>query len=152
MKNVKKSVLIWYSPREMYDLVIDVKAYPTFLPWCNSAEVVETLPEGMVARLGIGYGSINQKFTTRNHHEPGKSVTMDLVDGPFSSLKGVWTFTELPATPPQTEPPRACRINFEISYEFSSKALEFVLGPVFDRIVNSQVEAFIKRANTVYGK
>ena len=41
MKHVKKSVLLWYSPHEMYELVIDVEAYPEFLPWCERVEVAE---------------------------------------------------------------------------------------------------------------
>lgn len=151
MKNVEKSVLIWYSPQEMYNLVTDVNSYPSFLPWCSSADILETTPEGVMARLGIGYAGIKQHFTTRNHNVPGKSVTMDLVDGPFSALKGVWTFTALPPVPPQTEPPRACRIHFQISYAFSSRPLEFLIGPVFDRITKTFVDAFIKRAHTVYG-
>ena len=41
MKHVKRSVLLWYAPREMYALVTDIDAYPQFLPWCERAEVVE---------------------------------------------------------------------------------------------------------------
>ena len=41
MKHVKKSVLLWYSAREMYDLVVDIEHYPRFLPWCESATVLE---------------------------------------------------------------------------------------------------------------
>ena len=40
MKTVTKSVLIWYSPQEMYVLVTDVDRYPQFLPWCDRARVV----------------------------------------------------------------------------------------------------------------
>jgi len=32
MKTVNKSVLIWYSPAEMYALVTDVAQYPRFCP------------------------------------------------------------------------------------------------------------------------
>jgi ribosome-associated toxin RatA of RatAB toxin-antitoxin module len=40
MKLVKKSVLLWYSAREMYTLVIGVEQYPGFLPWCERGEVL----------------------------------------------------------------------------------------------------------------
>ena len=40
MKHVKKSVLLWYSPREMYTLVTAVPEYPKFLPWCERGEVL----------------------------------------------------------------------------------------------------------------
>ena len=41
MKHVKKSVLLWYSPHEIYQLVTDVEDYPEFLPWCERVEVLE---------------------------------------------------------------------------------------------------------------
>ena len=49
MKTVRKSVLIWYSPAEMFRLVSDVESYPAFLPWCGSGKVLEKTPDGMVA-------------------------------------------------------------------------------------------------------
>ena len=48
MKHVKKSVLLWYSPHEMYALVTDVKAYPAFLPWCERAELIDQRDAGDV--------------------------------------------------------------------------------------------------------
>ena len=52
MKNVSKSVLIWYSPEEMYRLVTDVERYPEFLPWCDHGKVIEEDANGMVAEMG----------------------------------------------------------------------------------------------------
>jgi ribosome-associated toxin RatA of RatAB toxin-antitoxin module len=149
VNTVEKSVLIWYSPREMYDLVVDVRHYPQFLPWCNQAEVLTEDTHGMTARLGLGYAGLNQSFTTRNRHEPGRSVALDLVDGPFSSLSGRWRFAAIGGD--ATPPPRACRISLVLKYEFSSAALATLVGPVFDGIANSLVDAFVKRAEVVYG-
>ena len=52
MKHVKKSVLLWDSPAEMYRLVTDVPRYPDFLPWCDRADVLEHRDDGMTARIG----------------------------------------------------------------------------------------------------
>ncbi len=144
MKHVKKSVLLWYSPAEMYALVTDVEHYPAFLPWCNEAQVLERRDDGVTARVGIAISGIRQAFTTHNTHVEGQSVKMELVDGPFSHLDGVWKF--LPLAKPQ-----ACKIEFELSYAFSSRALELVVSPVFDHIANSFVDSFVKRAEGVYG-
>src|ERR1041384_3950738 len=92
MKRVHKSVLLWYSPREMYDLVTAVEQYPQFLPWCERVEVLEREGDAMTARLHLAYAGVRQAFTTRNQHVPGRSVRLQLVDGPFSSLEGVWEF------------------------------------------------------------
>ena len=146
MKNIHKSVLIWYSPEEMFRLVTDVARYPEFLPWCDRASVLETDAQGMVAEVGISLGGIQQTFTTRNKHEEGRSVGMSLVSGPFSNLAGTWRFH-----PVGDGSQRACKVELELAYGFSSKTLAMVVGPVFDKIAASMVDAFVKRAEDVYG-
>ncbi|MFZ4551648.1 MAG: type II toxin-antitoxin system RatA family toxin [Aquabacterium sp.] len=157
MKHVQKSVLLWYSPREMYGLVTGVQDYPQFLPWCDRAEVIDTHEDGVTARVHIAFAGVRQAFTTRNTHEEGRSVTMKLVDGPFSTLEGTWRFLPLnkPGVPLQdgadpVDSP-ACKVEFSLKYAFSSKALSLVVSPVFDRIANTFVESFVKRAEQVYG-
>ena len=148
MKHVKKSVLLWYSPREMYDLVTGVESYPAFLPWCDKAEVLERHDKGMTARLGLAYMGVRHAFTTRNVHVAGQSVDVTLVDGPFSLLEGVWEFHALGRPGVEAQ---ACKIEFDLRYAFSSKALETVVSPVFDKVANTFVDCFVKRAEVVYG-
>lgn len=148
MKHVKKTVLVWYTPREMYELVTGVEQYPRFLPWCERSEVLERHDGGMTARLALHYMGVRHAFTTRNQHAPGESVVVSLVDGPFSLLDGTWLF--LPLGRPGSEA-KACKIDFDLRYAFSSKALETVVSPVFDRIANTFVDSFVQRAEAVYG-
>jgi ribosome-associated toxin RatA of RatAB toxin-antitoxin module len=148
MKHVRKSVLLWYSPREMYNLVTGVQDYPQFLPWCNQAEVVAQHDDGVTAKLGLSYMGVHHAFTTRNTHEADKSVAVRLVDGPFSKLEGNWLFQPL-GRPGSDE--TACKIEFDLAYAFSSVALEAVVSPVFDRVANTLVDSFVRRAEAVYG-
>ena len=149
MKHVKKSVLLSYSPHEMYALVIDVRAYPEFLPWCARAEVLEERDDGITARLHLSYFGARQAFTTRNTHTPDESVVLELVDGPFSSLAGTWRFVPVPAA--DGPHAKACKIEFELRYAFAGGALEALISPVFDRIANTFVDSFVKRAEQVHG-
>ena len=148
MKHVKKSVLLWYSPHEMYALVTDVPHYPQFLPWCDHADVLETHDDGVTARLGLHYMGVKHAFTTRNEHVADHQVCMKLVDGPFSHLDGTWTFSPLgrPGVDAQ-----ACKVELDLCYAFAGKALEVVISPVFERIANTLVDSFVKRAESVYG-
>ena len=146
MKTVNKSVLIWYLPEEMYALVIDVAAYPQFLPWCDHANVVAVDDKGMTAEVGIAFGAVRQTFTTRNQHVPGRAVDMKLVNGPFSRLDGQWRFIPL-----GDGAQRACRVELVLNYGFDNIALGALVGPVFDRIAGNLVDAFVKRAEQVYG-
>lgn len=149
MKRVKKSVLLWYSPHEMFSLVTAVEDYPAFLPWCERAEVIESTETTMTARLHLHYAGVRHAFTTRNTHVPDRRVDVDLVDGPFSLLDGVWHFQ--PLSPPGQDEPKACRIEFQLDYAFNNRALEAVLSPVFDRVANTFVDSFVRRAEQVHG-
>ncbi len=152
MKHVHKSVLLWYSPGEMYALVTAVADYSQFLPWCAQAEVLHQHDDGVTARLHISLAGVRQAFTTRNVNELEQSVRMSLVDGPFSHLQGIWRFTALGEPDPATgKVPQACKVEFSLDYAFSSRALSLVVSPVFDRITSTFVEAFVKRAEQVYG-
>ena len=146
MKTVNKSVLIWYSPEEMYALVTDVASYPQFLPWCDQSRVIESHEGGATAEVGIAFGGIHQKFTTRNTHIPGREVRIALVNGPFSHLDGCWQFV-----PVGDGSQRACKVELSLNYAFSSALLGKLVGPVFDKIAATLVEAFVKRAEQVYG-
>ena len=146
MKHVKKSALLWYSALEMYSLVTAVESYPGFLPWCEKSELLAQDAQGVTARLHLHYGGLRHAFTTRNTHSPAQSVVITLVDGPFSALDGTWLFSPIDAAGRA-----ACRIEFDLRYTFSSRALETVLSPVFDRVANTFVDSFVRRAEQVYG-
>ncbi len=146
MKTVHKSVLIWYSAEEMFALVTDVGRYPEFLPWCDHASVVPEGEHGMKAEIGIAFAGIHQTFKTHNEHVPGREISMKLIEGPFSDLDGKWRFSPL-GSPGQ----RACKVELELQYGFQNATLGKLVGPVFDKIASSMVEAFVKRAEQVYG-
>lgn len=149
MSSVHKSVLIWYSARQMFDLVIDIPSYPKFLPWCDHASVTETHTDGVTAEVGIQFSGVRQQFSTRNVHVTPAAgpleIRMALQDGPFSTLSGGWTFV------PVGQDGMACRVELHLNYSFKNAALAALVGPVFDRIASSLVDAFVKRAELVYG-
>lgn len=143
MAVVHKSVLLAYSAEQMFALVDGIEDYPKFLPWCGGAEVKKREGNEVVATLTINYRGVKQTFSTENTNTPPASINMQLIEGPFKQLNGTWNFLPLRSD--------ACKIEFDLRYEFSSKVLEQVIGPVFSMIANSFVDSFCKRAETVYG-
>lgn len=141
MVKVEKSVLVYFSAQSMYELVRNVESYPDFLPWCGGSSVHHREEFEEQASVEIAFKGVKQSFTTLNRLEPGKAIHMTLVDGPFQFLKGEWAFTPLKED--------ACKITFTIEYEFSSKVLGQLVGPVFHNIANSFVDSFIKRAEVL---
>ena len=143
MAMVEKSVLITHSAQEMFDLVDAVEHYPGFLPWCSETRVDYRDEKKTIATLHISYLSVKSHFTTENDKIIPTTMSLHLVDGPFRRLEGVWNFKPLSEN--------ACKIEFQLSYEFSSKMFEKVIGPVFSQIANTFVEAFVRRADDIYG-
>jgi len=140
---VNRSVLVDYTPEQMFALVDAVERYPEFLPWCGGASVSHRDDARTRATIEISYRGIKQRFTTENAKRPPTEMDIYLVEGPFRELDGHWRFTALGE--------HSCKVEFRLRYEFSSRLLATLLGPVFDFIANSFVEAFVKRANRLYG-
>ena len=144
MKEIARSAIVEHSAAEMYALVEDIEAYPRFLPWCAAAAVHERRPDATRATLTVGVGGLRHSFTTHNENRPGEAIDMRLEQGPFRRFHGEWRFVPLG--------PAACRIEFSLQYEFSSRTLGRLLAPLFDGLADSMVDAFVRRAAEVHGR
>src|SRR6187399_2923127 len=140
MREVKRSALISESPARMYALINDVERYPEFVPGCTAARLVESKPGEVLATLTIKRGPLRAEFTTRNLLEPDRRVLMQLVEGPFRVLEGLWTLTPLGDL--------GCRVELEMRFEFSNRVTGTLFEPLFEDSAGSLVDAFVKRART----
>lgn len=143
MPHVNKSALVPFSAEQMYKLVDNVDNYHKFLPWCGESQELERDNNVVVGSVTISKGGINKKFTTRNILQEYELIEIQLVDGPFKKLQGFWRFDALKED--------ACKVSLELEYEFSSKILSLVVGPVFNQVANSMVDSFVKQAGVAYG-
>jgi ribosome-associated toxin RatA of RatAB toxin-antitoxin module len=143
MAVVEKSVLIERTAAQMFALVDRVEDYPQFLPWCGGTELLRRDDKVTAARIHINYHGLKAHFATENPKDPPRTMDIVLRDGPFRRMDGGWKFTPLGES--------ACKVEFRLHYEFSSRMLEKVLGPVFHHIANTFVESFVKRAQQIHG-
>jgi len=142
LSHIQKFAHVNYSQKQMYDLVNDFEQYPAFLPGCIGARTLSRTDQEIIATLDVGKGPVQQSFTTRNVLSEPSRVEMNLVQGPFKRLHGVWTFEPLSET--------TCKIALSIDFELSGM-LKFAFGGVFGQVANAMVEAFSERAKVVYG-
>jgi len=142
MAEVKKIVLIEFTPAEMFDLVDRCEDYQQFLPWCGGADLHERTDTLTVATIHINYHGIKAHFSTENSKLWPFEMHIRLREGPFRHLDGTWLFTPLGDT--------ACKVEFNLHYQFANRLLEKALGPVFNHIANTFVDSFVKRAEQVY--
>ena len=143
MAKMSRSALLMYSADEMYRLVNDVESYPDFLPGCVGAELLHRSEGLMRASIKVSKAGISKTFTTENTLVDGKSITINLLDGPFSHLSGDWIFTELDE--------QACKVNLELQFEFSNTLTRIAFGRIFNELVGAMVKSFAVRAKDVYG-
>jgi ribosome-associated toxin RatA of RatAB toxin-antitoxin module len=144
MTIIKRSALVSYSARQMFELVNNIEDYPRFLPWCGAARILQESPTQIEAELDIVWKGIRKSFTTRNFLHPYDHMEIQLVTGPFRHLEGRWVFTTLNG--------QACKISLDMQFEFAGNALDKLFQPIFNYIANSLVDAFCKRATEIYGQ
>ncbi len=143
MPNVNKSALVPFSAAQMYKLVEDVDSYQDFLPWCGHSEMLSRDGDVVVGTVTISKGGVNKAFTTENILQENKQIEVKLVDGPFKRLHGYWKFDALKED--------ACKVSLDLEYEFASRLLGIVVGPVFNQVANTMVDSFVKQARVAYG-
>jgi ribosome-associated toxin RatA of RatAB toxin-antitoxin module len=140
---IQRSALLPYPAQALYDLVNDVASYPQFLPWCSASEVLEVSETHMLASLEVAKGGIGQRFVTRNALLPAQRIEMNLQEGPFTSLNGVWEFKALGE--------KACKISLDLTFDYAGPLVRATLGPLFNQAANTMVDAFCQRAKQLYG-
>lgn len=144
MHRISRSALVPYTTAQMFALVDDVEAYPSFLPWCHDARIHRREPREVEASLELRRGGISRTFRTLNRLDPPASISLELVDGPFRRLAGEWSFRALSGD--------GSKVSLDLEFELESRVTDFLLGAFFEDVCNSLVDAFTRRAETVYGK
>ena len=133
-----------FSAEQMYKLVDDIEKYPEFVPNCKSATIIERSETQVSASLEVAKSGIAKSFSTCNKLAPYNSIEMQLLDGPFKHLSGVWHFKPLAED--------ACKIELALEFEFSNKIASMAFAGIFNQLVLSMVSAFTERAQKVYSK
>ena len=144
MPKIERSALANHSAAELFDLVNDIEAYPSFMPGCRGARVIEKSDEELVGELQLGATGVEQRLTTRNALERPNRISMSLLEGNFREFSAEWKFVPLND--------QACKVSLSMNFEFSRAFLDLAAGTLFSSMANAQVDAIVKRAAVVYGE
>jgi ribosome-associated toxin RatA of RatAB toxin-antitoxin module len=142
MREMHRTALVAYSAEQMFDLIEQVEHYPEFLPWCTRTELIERTDDIIAATVEVGFRELHVSVTTRNEKKRPEWMTIAMEDGSFRHFLGQWTLKPLGDL--------GCRIDFALRYELALHA-ERLAGPMIDHAANRMVDAFVRRADVVYG-
>jgi ribosome-associated toxin RatA of RatAB toxin-antitoxin module len=135
---IRRSALVGFAAEQMFDLIEAAEDYPSFLPWCSAATILSRDDSAVAAEITVSYRGARFNFTTRNPKRRPEWMAITLLRGPFRRFEGEWHIKALS--------PAACRIEFALRYEFGGALVGTIAAPVFDRIANTFVDAFVVRA------
>ncbi len=144
MREIRRSALVPATTRRMFELINHIESYPAFVPGCSAATVLERSPELVRARLTVGSGLLRTSFTTRNWLTADSSIRMELEEGPFRSLDGLWQLT--PVVDPGSGAEIGCRVELQLRFELQGGLAGMAMGPLMERMAGSLVDAFVAQA------
>lgn len=142
MSKVSRNALVPFTAAQMYEIVNAIEDYPQFVPWCVSSDVQEIADNKKQASLKFARGALKTSFTTKNTLVQNQSIDMQLVEGPFKHLEGVWKFTDIEDA--------GSKVELELDFEISSRIIKVALEAFFNQICNKMVSSFVQRAQQVY--
>lgn len=143
MTTISRHALLPYRPRQLFELVNDVEAYPQYMDGCVGAAVLRREEGLLEARLDLARSGIRQSFSTRNRLVPDREIILELIDGPFETFSGRWDFYPLGDA--------ACKLSLDLRFRVSSSVLGMAATHLFERVTNDLVDAVSRRARELYG-
>ena len=141
MREMTRTSLVARAPSVLYGLVEDIERYPEFVPGCTRARIESRTDNEIIATLSVRRGALRTEFTTRNELDPNRRVTMNLVHGPFSTLRGEWLLTPIADA--------GCRVDLSMRFEFSNPLSAVIFEPLFAQTVGELMDAFVARARNI---
>ena len=147
MHTYTETRILPYSPAQLFGLVVDIEKYPEFLPWCRGARIVSREGNSFLGELIISFSHLTERYTSRvtpiaPEGTRQGTIEVALVTGPFRHLNNHWRFV------PHAD---GCEIHLDLDFEFKSRLLDKILGPMFGRACDKMVGAFTARAQALYG-
>jgi len=139
---VTRNALVPYTAAQMYDIVNAIEQYPQFVPWCVASTEKKVAVNEKKATLKFARGALKTSFTTKNILSENERIEMQLVEGPFKQLEGVWLFTDIDNA--------GSKVALDLDFEISNRLIRVALEAFFSQICDRMVTAFVQRAQEVY--
>ena len=140
MASFKKNKVISHPVKKIYNLVADVKKYPSFLPWCSEIKIKEKTKKYIITEVRVGFQNINESYLCKVLLYPQKRITLDYISGPFEYLEIDWNFKKISKN--------ITDVDFFCNFKFRSIFLRLSTSFFLENAVEKMVDAFEKKLNS----
>ena len=136
------------SKKNLIEMVLDIKKYPEFVPWCLDSKIHDKIYKAdtieIKADLTIGksfFRDTYKSFVIYNKSEDSIHVTN--IDGPLKHLENEWFFRQ---------DGDSSEVEFNVDFELKNKILNVLMIKSFDLGLKKIADAFEKRAIQLFEK
>jgi coenzyme Q-binding protein COQ10 len=143
----RETRIVPHLAEQMFAVVAAIDRYAEFLPWCSKVEIRKREVDGKVeyvtAEMFVSYLALQESYISRVRIDlPALIIETRHVKGPFKRLDSRWRFVPLA---------RGSEVHFLIDFAFSNPLLSAVAGAAFGMVAAKMQQAFISRAEALYG-
>ena len=138
-----ESCVVPYAEERVFDVVADIAAYRSFLPWCTGSRVLRDSGSYQEAELVIGFPPLTERFTSRVTLERPRAIRVDVPAGSlFHHLRTTWAFSPGPS-------PGTTRMELSIDFHFRSALHSALTDMFFREVLMGTRSAFVNRVHAV---
>ena len=141
--SVKRSIEC--KKEQLIDLVLDIKSYPEFVPFCLESHIYEKNNNDnlilIIADLTIGKGPFKDTYKSDvKFDKKNSSIKVTNIDGPLKHLENNWKFVKKD---------NLTEVKFDVDFEIKNKFLNLIMEKSFQFGLNKIADAFQKRAEEI---
>ena len=124
------------SRQKIFDVILDVNSYKTFLPYCLDSKVFYNQKNNMFASVVIGFEFARVEYLSDikyNNETFEIVITNHKNDKNFNFLRAIWNVS------------LDCEINFEVSFQLNNFILNQIAKRTIKMIALKCLNSFISR-------
>ena len=143
MKSSQREEIINHSAKKLFDIVIDIEAYPDYIPWCKKMVINKKNENEIFADMFVQYKFIlSQKFGSHVVFNRNKLIIeTNYIEGPLKDLTTNWKFESINNT--------KSKIIFHVNFEFKNFIHQKVAETFYPLIEDRMINSFKKRADAI---
>jgi len=143
MPHFKSSKILHLNAQDIFNIIIDIEAYPKFLGWCASSRIISKENDIIIAELTINYKGYNEKYVSEvktSSSNNNYKIEVTAISGPFKYLNNIWEIEKVVD---------GCLVDFFIDFELKNFILAKLMNSFFKKATATMADSFEKRAKEI---